>query len=177
MSGTIYQARRAVDAILQVVELKAFYIICKEIEEKDLPQNSSKSPYDIIHIVGLKTLRGTVKHVYDYDKDSTWRDRSDRNMIKARESFNSGRNSLFLGAGFSQSMGLPGWEDLLLKLLKLLKENNSVNVNDCSAFDRDTGGINLVKARYLKSFYKESERPFISDIRKLLYQNDKKIKK
>ena len=94
-------------------------------------------------------------------------------MDKAAASFKSGKNTLFLGAGLSKSMGLPGWEDLLQSLLESLKKNKLLSINDYSACVNDSKNNPLVKARYLKHFYKDSHVSLISGMREVLYHRKK----
>ena len=172
-SGTVYQAKRVIEKIRQemMIEIRAYYIFCEEIDMRYLPLRSSIYPDDIIHVINYKELLGIKKRIIE--DDNYWEDRRNRNMDKAAASFKSGKNTLFLGAGLSKSMGLPGWEDLLQSLLESLKKNKLLSINDYSACVNDSKNNPLVKARYLKHFYKDSHVSLISGMREVLYHRKK----
>ena len=52
-SGTVYQAKRAIEKIRQemMIEIRAYYIFCEEIDMRYLPLRSSIYPDDIIHVI------------------------------------------------------------------------------------------------------------------------------
>ena len=168
-SGTVYRARMAVEQICREYDIRAFYIFCEEIDTRYLPLKRSKTPEDIVHVVSFKELQGMKKRVIE--KDDFWADRRERIQAKACESFNTGKNTLFLGAGLSKSMGLPGWDELLMSLLESLKQRKALSINDYSACVNDSGQSPLLKARYLKHFYDELDFSLVSDIRNVLYSH------
>lgn len=170
VSGAVYQARRSIELIRQKIDIKAYYIFCEEIDMRYLPLRSSRYPDDIIHVVDFKELQGVSKRVIE--NDDYWADRRNRNLTKAQDSFKAGKNTLFLGAGLSKSMGLPGWDDLLKSLLESLKKNKSLSINDYSACLKDSDNNPLIQARYLKQFYRDSHLSFVSGIREVLYQDN-----
>ena len=134
-----------------------------------LPLRSSQYPDDIVHVVSFKELQGVSKRVIE--DDDYWADRRNRNLSKAQDRFKIGKNTLFIGAGLSKSMGLPGWDELLRSLLESLKKSKSLSINDYSACVNDSDHNYLIQARYLKQFYRDSHLSFVSGIRDVLYQN------
>lgn len=170
-SGTFYQARRSIEKIRQEIDIKAYYIFCEEIDMRYLPLRSSKYPDDIVYVINFKELQGKKKFILE--DDNYWKDRRDRNLAKAATSFKTGKNTIFLGAGLSKSMGLPNWEELLISLLEALKKNKLLSVNDYNACVNDSDNNLLVKARYLKHFYKDTHLSLVASIRDVLYQGKK----
>lgn len=170
-SGTVYQARHNIIDIRKIGhDIQAYYIFCKEITSPEhLPLRSSKKPNDIIHVIDFNTLRTLKKRMFE--DDDYWQDRQLRIKSKAKSVFTNGKNTLFLGAGLSMSCGLPGWGTLLELMLTSLRKDRALSVNDYDACRNDSQGSLLIKARYLKQFYTETNRTFISDIREALYKN------
>ena len=166
-SGTVYNARRMVEKIRQVNNIRAFYIYCEEIQQEYLPLRSSKTPDDIVHVISFRELQSIRKPLFE--RDDYWKERRERCYTKAKDSFKIGHCTLVLGAGVSKSMGMPGWEDLLTLLLDALKQEKALSYNDLSACVNDSFGSLLVKARYLKRFYETAGLSLISEMRKALY--------
>ena len=170
-SGTVYRARRTIERIRQEVDIKAYYIFCDEIDVRYFPLRSPKCPDDIIHVINFKELQGKKKLIFE--EDDYWKDRRERKLAKAATSFKTGKNTLFLGAGLSKSMGLPNWDELIISLLDSLKKKKLLSVNDYNACVNDSDNNPLIKARYLKHFYKDSHLSLVSSIREILYQRKK----
>ena len=166
-SGTVYRARMAVEQIRRKYDIRAYYIFCEEVNPEYVPRRSSTIPDDIVHVVSFEELQGMQKRVIE--DDDYWMDRRERILSKAQESFNAGKNTLFLGAGLSKSMGLPGWNELLMQLLDSLKKRKALSFSDYFACVNDSDHSLLLKARYLKHFYDELDLSLVSDIRNALY--------
>lgn len=83
-----------------------------------------------------------------------------------------GQNTLFLGAGLSASLGVPGWETLLKKLLAKLRRKSKV-LPIYSSISKDSDQSYLVLARYIDSFAIQNNKSLVSEIRPLLYKNIK----
>lgn len=169
-SGTVYQARRTIEKIRQEVDIKAYYIFCDDIDMRYLPLRSSRYPNDIVHVINFKELQGNKKLVFE--EDYYWENKRDQKLAKATTSFKTGKNTLFLGAGLSKSLGLPDWDELLIRLLESLKKNKLLSVNDYNACVNDSNNNSLIKARYLRQFYKDSHLSLVSSIREVLYQRN-----
>lgn len=170
-AGKIYQVNRYIGAIRQGnYDIKAYYIFCKDIPESEhLPLRSPKNSNNIIHVVDFNTLRVQKKPLFQ--EDDYWQDRQIQIRSKAKSDFAIGKNTLFLGAGLSKSCGLPRWNELLELLLASLRKDKALSVNDIDAYRNDSQESPLIKARYLKQFYTETKRSFVSDIREILYKN------
>lgn len=170
-AGKIYQVNRYIEAIRQEnYDIKAYYIFCKEIPEPEhLPVWRSKSPGDMINVIDFNNLRTRKKPLFE--EDDYWQDRQIQIKSKAKSDFALGKNTLFLGAGLSMSCGLPGWEELLELLLASLRKEKALSVNDIEACKNDSQESPLIKARYLKQFYAEAKRSFVTDIREALYKH------
>ena len=173
-AGTVYRARQYIANVRQEpYDIKAYYIFCMETPSQEyLPLNSPISPDKGIHAVDFNELRILNKPMFEYD--DYWQCRQERIKSMAKTDFAIGKNTLFVGAGLSESCGLPGWDEMLEKLLTSLRKNKFLSVNDYDACRNDSQGSFLVKARYLKQFYTESKRSFTSDIRDVLYKNSNK---
>ena len=170
-SGTVYRAKRTVTALRQGgCDIKAYYIFCKETPcPEHLPLRSQREP-SVIHVVDFNTICVRKKPIFE--QDDFWQDRQDRIKLKAKSDFDKGRNTLFLGAGLSKSCELPDWDKLLESLLDSLREDGFLSVNDNDACKNDSQNSPLIKARYIKQFYTAAQRSCVSDIRKILYNND-----
>ena len=168
-SGTVYRARMAVEQIRRKFDIRAYYIFCEEVNPEYVPRRSSTIPDDIVYVISFKELQGMKKRIIE--DDDYWMDRRERILSKAQESFNAGKNTLFLGAGLSKSMGLPGWNELLMQLLDTLKKRKALSINDYSACVNDSDKSLLLKARYLKHFNDELDFSLVSDIRNALYSH------
>lgn len=170
-AGKIYQVNRYIEAIRQEnYDIKAYYIFCKEIPATEhLPVWKPKSPSDMIRVIDFNTIRTRKKPLFE--EDDYWQDRQIQIKTKAKSDFALGKNTLFLGAGLSMSCGLPGWDELLELLLASLRKEKALSVNDIEACKNDSQESPLIKARYLKQFYTEAKRSFVSDIREALYMH------
>ena len=169
-AGKIYQVNRYIETIRQEnYDIKAYYIFCKDIPESEhLPHRSPKNSNSIIHIVDFNTLRVQKKPLFQ--EDDYWKDRQIQIRLKAKSDFAKGKSTLFLGAGLSMSCGLPSWDELLELLLASLRKEKALSVNDLEACKNDSQESPLIKARYLKQFYAEAKRSFVSEIREALYK-------
>lgn len=168
-SGTVYRARRSVEQIRLRYDIRGYYIFCEEVNVEYVPRRSSSLPEDIVHVISFKEIQGMKKRIIE--DDDYWAERRKKIVSKASESFRIGKNTLMLGAGLSKSLGLPGWDEMLQRLLELLKVNKLLSINDYSACQNDCNNDPLIKARYLKHYYNDSQFSLISGIRTLLYQS------
>lgn len=80
------------------------------------------------------------------------------------DAFKSERAGLFVGAGLSQSAGLPNWEGLLLDLIDLVKENQFNNnqdyIDELTKLAKDTSKY-LIVAQELKDNLQDDFRKYI----------------
>ena len=169
-SGSVYHARRIIKDLKKECNIRAYYIFCDEVPSPNyVPFRSSVKTNDGVHVISFRELQQRKKLAIEYD--DYWKDRQSRIREKAQDSFIKGRNTFFLGAGVSKSVGLPGWDELLGKLLDNLKQRKAISINDISACRNDSIGNLLIKARYLKQCYDESHLSMVSDMRDILYKD------
>lgn len=115
-------------------------------------------------------------------------------LERAKFAINNGRYSLFLGAGVSTSAGLPGWNELLKKLIDEAKKDTRFHI-DSADFDNIERYpyINyspLIVARYINEYLnnkytnlvdladgedlkKTKQRYLATKIKEILYKKDK----
>lgn len=170
-AGKIYRVNQYIKTLRQEnYDIKAYYIFCKEKPvHEHLPLRSSRNPNSIIQVVDFSTLQ--VQNKPMFEEDDHWKDRQVYIKLKAKSDFALGKNSLFIGAGLSMSCGLPGWDELLELLLASLRKEKSLSVNDIEACRNDSQKDFLLKARYVKQYYAEMKKSFISAIREALYKH------
>lgn len=100
-----------------------------------------------------------------------WKNSRDLRIAKLRSEIKSGKNTLFVGAGLSRSLGVPDWNGLL----KNLHENilkSKVNFPSFSSIFKDSKGSNLIIARYLNDSTGNDKIKLISEIRNHLYNTN-----
>lgn len=103
------------------------------------------------------------------NKHTEWEDERDLRINKLRNEFQQGQNTLFVGAGLSCSLGVPGWG----RLLKSLNQQVRKKVDDYPSYlsiKNDSNGSYLIAARFLNDIAVRSKLSFISEIRKRLYR-------
>lgn len=105
-------------------------------------------------------------------KHKDWKTDRERRLKKLSNEIWFGQNTLFLGAGLSASLGVPGWETLLKKLLvKLRRKRKEVPIY--KSVSKDSDQSYLVLARYIDDLAKQNNMSLVSEIRPLLYKNVK----
>lgn len=80
------------------------------------------------------------------------------------DSFKKNKGGIFVGAGLSQSAGLPGWGDLLNELIDLAEtvsfKPNVDFINNCRSLAEDSNKF-LLLAQELKDFLGDSFRKYV----------------
>lgn len=143
-----------------------------------------KSPWDHVSYKIPKDVAGHFKFL-SYEELKKWADshdikpkekdwKADRELRlkKLSNEIWFGQNTLFLGAGLSASLGVPGWESLLKRLLtKLRRKRKDLPV--FKSISKDCDDSYLVIARYINDLAKQNNMELVSEIRPLLYKNKK----
>ena len=100
-------------------------------------------------------------------KELTWQEEQDIAIKKANDSFHSGKNTLFLGAGVSSSAGLPSWNKLLQSMIE--QSSQCYNSEDYSNnLNKDSDNSSIIKGRYIKMLYNNDDNNFVTSIKNAL---------
>ncbi len=88
-------------------------------------------------------------------KEKDWKADRELRLKKLSNEIWFGQNTLFLGAGLSASLGVPGWESLLKKLLtKIRRKRKELPIYKSICKDSDQSY--LVLARYIDDLAKQN---------------------
>ena len=101
---------------------------------------------------------------------NSWENERDLRIAKLRKEFRESQSTLFVGAGLSCSLGVPGWNYLLKQLTKRIR-NKIKDYPHYQSVKDDSGGSFLITARYLNSAAARNEIQLIQEIRKKLYKS------
>ncbi|WP_425917134.1 SIR2 family protein [Acinetobacter sp. TSRC1-2] len=120
--------------------------------------------------------------------EDNWKENRENNIKNLKNSINNPENSfsLFLGAGVSQSIGLPNWNNLISNLLSNFLLKNTIKTDNIeeniqiisSLFQSRNMSSALLSARYLKQAFKMDDNKsigFLKEIHDILYK-DKQAK-
>ena len=102
-------------------------------------------------------------------KPIDWIEERQLRVAKLRKEFHEVQISLFVGAGLSCSLGVPGWGKLLKQLTKRVQKNVTGYPN-YQAIKNDSDKSFLITARYLNNAAERNKLPFVNEIRKRLYK-------
>lgn len=105
-------------------------------------------------------------------KETDWKAIREERMAKAQKLFREGRNTFFLGAGVSMSMGLPSWADLLKNILDKPHSNpdmKSIKSGDYDSINEACGYSSIITGRYATMGIADIEET----IQKVLYKDVK----
>lgn len=103
------------------------------------------------------------------DIEEQYRDLQTQSLVKARKDFQTGRNTLFLGAGVSISASLPSWDALIKRISRKLNKDNKEAL-DYETIAKDSYHSSLVIARFLKQrITKASPNEYCNIVRDCLY--------
>ncbi len=89
-----------------------------------------------------------------------------------KKAFAHGNCTLFIGAGVSMSAGLPGWDDLLYRMLEKGHGEREIKREDKVFFKRAFDSSTMVMARYLQILL-GSEEELIDNVKSILYPQKK----
>lgn len=101
-----------------------------------------------------------------------WKEERDLRVAKLRKEFHEVQISLFVGAGLSGSLGVPGWGKLLKQLTKRV-QTVVANYPGYQSIKNDSDKSSLIIARYLNNAAERSKLPLVAEIRKKLYRTSK----
>ena len=105
-------------------------------------------------------------------KSIDWKEDRNLRVAKLRKEFHEVQISLFVGAGLSSSLGVPGWGKLLKQLTKRVQKD-VMGYPNYQAIKNDSDKSFLITARYLNNAAERNELPFIAGIRKKLYKTSR----
>ena len=95
---------------------------------------------------------------------------------KAQKIFSQGPNTLFLGAGVSMSAQLPGWEDLLKKLLNDAgNKETHFSSSHYNALFKECGSSSIVMGRFIQNLFNGDKKRIDDATRRILYQERSNI--
>lgn len=136
---------------------------------------SYKIPSDVANHFRFLSYEELKKWADSHDvkpKQKDWKTDRELRLKKLSNEIWFGQNTLFLGAGLSASLGVPGWESLLKKLLaKLRRKRKELPIY--RSISKDSDQSYLVLARYIDDLAKQNRLKLVSEIRPLLYKNVK----
>jgi hypothetical protein len=98
-----------------------------------------------------------------------WREQRSMRIARLRNVFQQGQASLFVGAGLSSSLGVPGWGKLLKGLNDKVRKRADGHPG-YKSIKNDSNGSYLIAARFLNEAAERNQLSFISEIRKQLYR-------
>ncbi len=113
----------------------------------------------------LYDLTGTK---YKFRRRDTEHPSWDEKKDACKKAFNKGGCTLFIGAGMGMAANLPGWNELLSRILNNLHTERQIRKRDQVCFKHAFDGSNMVMARYLR-ILSESSGDFIKNVRDALY--------
>lgn len=90
-------------------------------------------------------------------------------LSNLRNEIHQGQNTLFVGAGLSSSLGVPGWGELLKRLNSQVRKAVP-DFPGYKSIKNDSNSSYLINARYLKETAERNKISFVSEIRKKLYR-------
>ena len=153
---------------LKTGEFNLFLVI---YEEGQLcPKWISEEIKDFVLFLSKEQLIEKASSVGTVFKQKGWKDERDLRIGKLRNEIREGQNTLFVGAGLSVSLGVPGWDRLLRELAKCLKSIDG-GIPRFDSVQKDSHGSHLIAARYLQDTMNREKLSLVAEIRKLLYQN------
>lgn len=93
-------------------------------------------------------------------------------LESAQKAFLTERISFFLGAGVSIDAKLPGWDELLKRVIEQASTEGitTLNNSDYDGLLKECGNSSIIMGRFLQTFYGGDEKKFKNAIRKALYQ-------
>lgn len=153
--------------------------VCDEFiviyEEKPWYHDSYIIPSDIEKHFKFLPYEELMKMADNCDinlKPKDWKDERTLWINKLHNEILYGQNTLFLGAGLSGSLGVPGWDSLLESLFNSLKPEDS-DFLQYESILKDSDKSYLVIARYIADFAKKKNKNLVSEIRSLIYKDVK----
>lgn len=98
---------------------------------------------------------------------------TEQRIKRAQVSITSGKSTFFLGAGVSQDAGLPGWNELLKRILSILNQENPRLKMRYSVLDSDAKRSSIIMARYIENAF-DNPAAFKDAIKSALYKKNPK---
>lgn len=118
---------------------------------------------EVMNLIGNKSI--LIKGINS--ENSSWEERRNYLLGKAKEAITHSRVSLFLGAGVSADAGLVGWEELL-KCLVNKKGGSVITKRDMSKIKKANFDSFLIIGRYIKCA--DSTLDIFTSVRNILYK-------
>lgn len=173
-SGTTRCARSIAQKLQKDSGINRYILITRDIPLDAIPLKSSKDENDVFSLVDFDELKKSIDRygTVPFESDDQWKQRREELISRAAFEYKFGRNTFFLGAGVSQSAGLPSWGKLIDMMVGALRSMKEVSINDLDALEKDCGKDYLVKARYLRRLCNERDVSFVDLLRKTLYSVD-----
>lgn len=98
------------------------------------------------HISSHEVLNATITELKEM-----WEDERDNILRKAKSDFWQNKVTFFLGAGVSQSVGGPSWEELLLKVYKQAHKDQKISKTHIKKISNSCANSSIIIGRYIMS--------------------------
>lgn len=177
ISDTIYKEyifARKYKEIYPNAKITLVYKEC-DISQELLEQAKGTNFIDIIEynefIHKISPHRVLVATITDLQEE--WEHERNNILRKAKSDFWQNKVTFFLGAGVSQSVGGPSWEELLLKVFKQTHKGQKINKIHIKKISNSCANSSIIIGRYImsESFKNEDLAKCLRE--KILYKNIK----
>lgn len=127
---------------------------------------------DFVLFLSIEQLLSKVSFNCLEKKAKDWKEERDLRVAKLHKEFHEVQMSLFVGAGLSCSLGVPGWGELLAQLTSLIQKEVK-DYPQYQAIKKDSANSFLIIARYLNNAAERNKISFVAEIRNRLYKSTK----
>lgn len=148
-----------------------FYLVVVEDIPKDINIKILPEGFRIVKLEYWMSELGDVsprKH-HAFISPQSISSLTEQRIKRAQVSIASGKSTFFLGAGVSQDAGLPGWNELLKRILSILNQENPRLKMRYSVLDSDAKRSSIIMARYIENAF-DDPTAFKNAIKSALYK-------
>lgn len=151
--------------LMGIREIEQYVVLYDETDAASLQIKIPQILYNRFYLISGAELKLRAGDNLSQPQTKDWKvERTDR-LTKIKNALQFAPNTLFVGAGLSCSLGVPGWESLLTQLSKKMK----LEPRSFADLTEDSRKNSLLLARYLKNVAKSRKRRMVTFLRTILY--------